>query len=253
MSHILSKVTPQYSHMAPSHTPALDHKLKWKELVRLCSNLALGLQVQVGCILGSSWRSQGAAIMSLEMAMARSKTVLSTRSAELEKYCNHSLGYVQGNERRDELAKLDSTTLFIGAEPALPLLQWQKAAVAHAIVWAQCRRADLHMASCPPPAINYPQPAFVLSRAGIRMVTRMLTLHNGLNDHMCRIGRRFNPLYSRCGEGHVTHSHLFKNCVTLVAIKCSIFVSITTTLEEVVHNRRLDKLLKFVSREALCC
>ena len=92
-----------------------------------------------------------------------------------------------------------------------------------------------------------------LNRARIRVVTRMLTLHNGLNDHMHRIGRRPSPLCSRCGEGCETSSHLFENCVTLAAVKYSIFGSTVTTLEEVVRDGGLSELLKFVSRAALCC
>ena len=34
---------------------ALDHKLKWWEHVRDCSNLTLGLLAQVGRVLGLSW------------------------------------------------------------------------------------------------------------------------------------------------------------------------------------------------------
>ena len=81
-----------------------------------------------------------------------------------------------------------------------------------------------------------------LNRAGIRMVTRMLTLHNGLNDHMHMIGRRLSPLCSRCGESRETPSHLFENCVTLAAIKYSI-----------IGDGRLNELLKFLSLAALCC
>ena len=69
----------------------------------------------------------------------------------------------------------------------------------------------------------------------------MLTLYNVLNNHICRIGRRLDPLCSRCGEVREAPSHLFENCVTLVAITCFIFVSTTTTLEEVLHERRLEE------------
>ena len=34
-----------------------------------------------------------------------------------------------------------------------------------------------------------------------KSITRVLTLHNGLNDHMCRIGWQLITLYSRCKEG----------------------------------------------------
>ena len=84
------------------------------------------------------------------------------------------------------------------------------------------------------------------------MVTRMLTLHNALNDYMCRIDRQHNPLCSRCREGRETPSHLFEYCVTLVAIKGSTFGSTTTTLKEVMYDRRIDELLKFVLCETLC-
>ena len=87
-----------------------------------------------------------------------------------------------------------------------------------------------------------------LNRAGIRVVTRKLTLHSSLNNHMSRIGKQLNSLCSRCREGHETPSYLFENSITLVAIKCFIFSS-----EEVMCNKRLDKLLKFVSCAGLCC
>ena len=91
-----------------------------------------------------------------------------------------------------------------------------------------------------------------LNRAGIRMVTRMLTLHNGLNDHMHRIGRPPSPLCSKCGEGREILSHLVENCVTLAAIKYFIFGSTATILEEVVRDGELSELLRFVSHAALC-
>ena len=71
--------------------------------------------------------------MSLEMAMTRSKTVLITRSAVFDLLNQGNTvticwvpGYVdvQINERADELAKLGSTTPFIGTEPGLSLLQY---------------------------------------------------------------------------------------------------------------------------------
>ena len=66
------------------------------------------------------------------------------------------------------------------------------------------------------------------------------------------IGKLHNPLCFRCGEDHDTPSHLFKSCITLVAIKCSVFGSIMTTLEEVVHDWALEKLIKFFCA-VLCC
>ena len=62
-----------------------------------------------------------------------------------------------------------------------------------------------------------------------------------------------SPLCSRCGKGHETPSHLFENCVTLAAVKYSIFGSTMTTLEQVVRGGRLCELLRFVTRAALCC
>ena len=91
-----------------------------------------------------------ATIMSLEMATVRSKTVLSTKSAVSDLLSRNIvtihwvLGHVNlhGNKGADELAKLGSTTPFIGAELALLLPQcsivrsiWQRAAAAHARVW----------------------------------------------------------------------------------------------------------------------
>ena len=210
-----------------------------------------------------------AAIMSLEMAMVSSKTVLNTRSAMsdlLNQGNNVTIRWVPGhvdvpgNERADELAKLGSTAPFIGAEPALPLPQccivsavWQVASVAHARVWGMIQTGLFTHGLLPVPNKKLSSNLLALNRAGIRVVTRMLTLHNGLNDHMHRIGRRPSPLCSRCGEGRETPSHLFENCVTLAAVKYSIFGSTATTPEEVVRGGRLCELLRFVSRAALCC
>ena len=75
----------------------------------------------------------------------------------------------------------------------------------------------------------------------------MLHLHNGLNHHMYRIGRRTNPLCSRCGEGREIPLQVFEDYVTLLTTKYSIFGLTAITLEEIVHKRRLDELLMFVS------
>ena len=59
----------------------------------------------------------------------------------------------------------------------------------------------------------------ILNRVGIRVITRMLTLHSGFNDNMYRMGRQPSPLCSRCGESREIPSHLFENCVTMAAVK----------------------------------
>ena len=63
-----------------------------------------------------------ATIMSLEMATLGSKTVLSTKLAISICWVPRHIN-VHGNEKANELAKLGSTTPFIGAEPALLLPQ----------------------------------------------------------------------------------------------------------------------------------
>ena len=88
-----------------------------------------------------------AVIMSLEIAMTRSKTVLSTRSTvsdlqnqEITVTIHWVPGHVdvQGTERADDLAKLSSTTPFIEAEPALSL--HCKISMAESVT--HCRLAD---------------------------------------------------------------------------------------------------------------
>ena len=81
----------------------------------------------------------------------------------------------------------------------------------------------------------------------------MLTLHNDLNDHLFRIGRHPNSLCPRCGEGRETPTHVFEQCVALTALKFSIFGSIATTLAEVVRDRKMVELSRFVSLAALSC
>ena len=120
-------------------------------------------------------------------------------------------------------------------------------------VWDTVQTGQFTHGLLPVPDKKLSSNLFALNGVGIRVVTRMLNLHKGLNNHMCRIGRHFDPLCSRCGEGQETPSHLFENWATFVAIKFSIFDSTTTTLGEAVRNRRLEELLKFVSRAALCC
>ena len=210
-----------------------------------------------------------AAILSLQSSMVRSKTVLSTRSAVLDlmQRGNHITiqwvpGHadVLGNERADELAKTGSSASFIGAEPALPLPQcsiaravWQRVDAAHARNWnaGQTGRFTHSLLSAPDRKLS--GRLLALSRGRIKSITRMLTLHNGLNEHMCRIGRRPNPLCPRCGEGPENPTHVFEHCVTLVALKFSIFGSVATTLSEVVGSLRLDELSRFISSAALSC
>ena len=57
------------------------------------------------------------------------------------------------------------------------------------------------------------------------------------------------------GVGRVVKppSHLFENCVTLAAVKYSIFGLTAATLEEVVRGGGLYELVRFISRAALCC
>ena len=150
------------------------------------------------------------------------------------------------NESTDKLAKLGSTTPFIGGEPALPHPQccivsavWQKATAVHARVWGMVQTAQFTLGLLPAPNKKLSSNLLAFNRARIRVVTRMLTLHNALNDHMCRIGRRHSHLCSKFEEGCKTPCFFFENCATLAAIKCLNFGTITTILEEVVHNRRL--------------
>ena len=109
---------------------------------------------------------------------------------------------VYGNKRVDELAKLCSTTPFIGAEP---VLHCESSITEGYSGSCQILGNGAHQLvhSWPPACPNKKLPSkfLALNRAEIRLVTRMLILHNGLNDHMCRIGRHPILLSSRCREG----------------------------------------------------
>ena len=88
----------------------------------------------------------------------------------------------------DELTKLGSTSPFIGAESALLLLQysivstiWQGATATHTRVWDMVQTGlFIH---CLLPAHDKKKlisNLLALNKAGIRVVIRILTLHNGL-------------------------------------------------------------------------
>ena len=209
------------------------------------------------------------AIMSLEARAISSRTVLGSRRAIeglLERGNSVVLRWVPGhvdvpgNERADELAKRGSSTPFVGAEPALPLpLCSTKSAVrrrttaAHTRSWTAGQTGRFTYSLLPAPDKKLSCQLLSLSRGRMRVIIRMLTLHNGLNDHLFRIGRHPNSLCPRCEEGRETPTHVFEQCVALTALKFSIFGSIATTLVEVVRDRRMAELSRFVSLAALSC
>ena len=104
--------------------------------VELCKRNITNTKVTIHC-------NSKATIMSLVMAMLNLGNIVTICWV---------LGHidVQGNEKIDEPAKLGSTTLFIGAKPALPFPQccimravWQRAAAAHARIWGTFHPAYL--------------------------------------------------------------------------------------------------------------
>ena len=161
-------------------------------LVNLCKRNITNTEVIIQC-------NSKATIISLEMATVGSKTVLSTKSAVSDLLSQGNTvticwvpGHVnvRGNKRADELAKLGPTTPFIGAELALPLLLcsivraiWQRAAAAHARVWGTVQMSRFTHGLLPASNKKLSSNLLALNRAGLRVVTRMLTLHNGLNNH----------------------------------------------------------------------
>ena len=108
------------------------------------------------------------------------------------------------NKRVDERTKFGLTAPFIGAELALPLPQcfivsavWLEDSEAHARAWGMMQTSRFTRGLLPVPNKKLTSYLLALNRAGIRVVTRMLTLHNGFNDHMHRIDGHLSPLCSR--------------------------------------------------------
>ena len=61
---------------------------------------------------------------------------------------------------------------------------WQRAAAAHARVWGTVQMDQLTHSLLPVPDKKLSSNLLALNRAGIRVFIRMLTLHNGLNNHI---------------------------------------------------------------------
>ncbi|VEN48752.1 unnamed protein product [Callosobruchus maculatus] len=90
---------------------------------------------------------------------------------------------IRGNERADELARLGSSALFIGAEPALGV---PKSTIRHQV--APCKKTA--------------ETLLFLSRNQLRITTGLLTGHCGLKEHLNKMGLYNGDLNCRlCGRG----------------------------------------------------
>ena len=78
---------------------------------------------------------------------------------------------------------------------------WQRVIATRARIWGMVEKGLFTHGFMPALNKKLFSNLMALNRTEMRMVTGMLTLHNGLNDNMCRLGRQTNP--SALGAGRV--------------------------------------------------
>ena len=123
----------------------------------------------------------------------------------------------------------------------------------HARLWEVMQTGRFTQCLLPKPDLKLSKSLLSFSRLDVKSIIRMLTQHNGLRDHLFRIGRVDDPICSKCGEGPETPLHVFESCPALLALKQQIFGSHSLTLREAVEDRKLSELASFVKRAAIDC
>jgi ribonuclease HI len=126
---------------------------------------------------------------------------------------------VEGNEIADELARDGSAASFYGPEPAICIPTGSVRSVirgwlrdCHTRVWHAnegCRQGRLTMLE---PSRGFSKLLLGLSRTELRVVTGMLSGHNGLAYHMGKMGMDVDPLCSICGQQYESSIHLICFC-----------------------------------------
>ena len=107
----------------------------------------------------------------------------------------------------------------------------------HARLWEVMQTGRFTQCLLPKPDLNLTKSLLSFSRLDVKSIIRMLTQHNGLRDHLFRIGRVDDPICSKCGEGPETPLHVFESCPALMALKQQVFGSHSLTLCEALSSR----------------
>ena len=129
---------------------------------------------------------------------------------------------IPGNEKADELARNGSSTVFIGAEPAVPryagLIKYlvkEETKKSHQDRWealTSCRQSKEFLVSC-----NAKNTKFLLSlgRVKLRTLVGVLTGHTSLNYHLNKLGIVSDPTCRGCGLEPETARHFICTCPAL--------------------------------------
>ena len=158
---------------------------------------------------------------------------------------------IGGNETADQLARLASSSRFIGPEPILPIpasLVYAKAAGSvnrlAADAWANegtCRFTKVFL-----PSLRQRWSRFLikLNKHRLRQLTQAITGHSVLNAHLFRMRLHPSGLCDYCGEAE-TMEHFLCRCINWEELRSSIYGASHCDLA-LVSSSSISKLLRFV-------
>ena len=160
---------------------------------------------------------------------------------------------VPGNEKADELARIGSSTKFIGPEPVLGNhaglvkgLVKRETGREHQRTWDDlqtCRQAKEFLEGR-----NLRTTKFLLglNRTCLRRMIGMLTGHNSLRYHLNKMGLSDDPNCRRCGDVPETSKHFLCHCPALASLRTRHLGDFYLTLEEF-RESKMTNVLSFIT------
>ncbi|XP_026333823.1 uncharacterized protein LOC113240672 [Hyposmocoma kahamanoa] len=167
---------------------------------------------------------------------------------------------IEDNESADELAKTAARETFIGPEPFIgiacslaKLTLLNESTHLSPEVWLLNKSLVHSKALISAYSAKHCREALSLDTNGIRMLTRALTGHYGLNKHMSNIGQRENKECRFCHTEDETPVHLLTQCCPLMGVRSSVLRRHMPQLEDIKSVGARKVRFSLLSALALHC
>ena len=158
---------------------------------------------------------------------------------------------VEGNDIADELARRGSDTSFTGPEPAIgigpsliPASIKRCFKNKHLSYWTDVNGCRIAKQIVKEPSHKLAKRLLASSRLNLRALMGIFTDHNGLKNHLYRMGLVDSPLCSLCGEDVESSVHIFCDCPALDNLRNTFFDNIKLTPGELA-GRSPQNLIRF--------